>query len=220
MLNKFQELVKEHRTNYYDVTINGETRVMRLFYHDDSDTICYYKKGSRKYGYPLRDYTNITLHQQKKTDEIKQARRFLKKFIAILTESGLWKNMLDNAIAINNLSDEDLLRYLKGDEWEVAKELGIKRFGTDTLSCTIKKGFKKINYHKYDTWVEEQFAKCIKEKKEFRMAWRKGYDNSVDCRLGEDGIMRAWYSEEFKGCGNGHYYLAVNSTHAIFCEND
>lgn len=219
MLNKFQELVKEHRTNDYDVTINGETRVMRLFYHDDSDTICYYKKGSRKYGYPLRDYTNITLHQQKKTDEVKQARRFIKKFLALTEESGLWDDMRERMIAINNLDDETLKRFLD-DEWTVAAEIGMKRSGVDCLAYTIKKGFKKINYDKYDTWVEEQFAKCIKEKNEFRMAWRKGYDNSVDCKLGEDGIMRAWYSEEFKGCGNGHYYLAVNSTHAIFCEND
>lgn len=31
---------------------------------------------------------------------------------------------------------------------------------------------------------------------------------------------KAWYSEEFKNCSNGHYYLALNNTHAFFIEND
>ena len=29
-----------------------------------------------------------------------------------------------------------------------------------------------------------------------------------------------WYSKEFKGCGNGHYYLALDATHTIFVEDD
>ena len=31
---------------------------------------------------------------------------------------------------------------------------------------------------------------------------------------------KAWYSEEYRGCGNGHYYIALNSSMALFCEND
>ncbi len=31
---------------------------------------------------------------------------------------------------------------------------------------------------------------------------------------------KAWYSEQYRNCGNGHYYLALNSTHALFYEDD
>lgn len=31
---------------------------------------------------------------------------------------------------------------------------------------------------------------------------------------------KAWYSEEYRGCGNGHYYLALDATHALFYEDD
>jgi hypothetical protein len=31
---------------------------------------------------------------------------------------------------------------------------------------------------------------------------------------------KAFYSEEFKDCGNGHYYLAIDNTHALFYEDD
>ena len=44
----------------------------------------------------------------------------------------------------------------------------------------------------------------------------KAYPNDAQ----GDGIRRAWYSEEYRGCGNGHYYLAINATHAIYYGKD
>jgi hypothetical protein len=35
-----------------------------------------------------------------------------------------------------------------------------------------------------------------------------------------DGEKLAWYSEEYRGCLNGHYYLMFDATHAIFYEDD
>jgi hypothetical protein len=31
---------------------------------------------------------------------------------------------------------------------------------------------------------------------------------------------KAWYSEEYKNCGNGYYYIALNATTALFIEKD
>ena len=31
---------------------------------------------------------------------------------------------------------------------------------------------------------------------------------------------KAWYSEEYRGCGNGHYYIAIDENTALFIEND
>ena len=44
---------------------------------------------------------------------------------------------------------------------------------------------------------------------------RYGYDNHIEVRRD-----RAWLSREYKDCGNGHYYLLISPTHAIFCEDD
>ena len=30
----------------------------------------------------------------------------------------------------------------------------------------------------------------------------------------------AWYSEEYKGCLNGHYYIALDEKHVWFYEDD
>ncbi|MFA5873799.1 MAG: hypothetical protein WC832_07520 [Anaerolineales bacterium] len=46
-------------------------------------------------------------------------------------------------------------------------------------------------------------------------------DRSVEMHLCDsDGLYRAWYSSEYSGCGNGAYYLLINPTTAVFCEND
>ena len=47
-----------------------------------------------------------------------------------------------------------------------------------------------------------------------------GRDYSVETKLGKDGVFRAWFSSEYKGCGNGDYYLLINPTQAIFVEKD
>jgi len=44
-----------------------------------------------------------------------------------------------------------------------------------------------------------------------------GYDVTFNYQP-EDN--KAWYSEEYRGCGNGHYYLALDATHALFYEDD
>ena len=44
-----------------------------------------------------------------------------------------------------------------------------------------------------------------------------GYDVSFEYKADAN---KAWYSEEYRGCGNGHYYIALDHTTALFIEND
>lgn len=44
-----------------------------------------------------------------------------------------------------------------------------------------------------------------------------GYDVSFEYN---PDVEKAWYREGFRGCGNGHYYYALNATHALFSEDD
>lgn len=47
--------------------------------------------------------------------------------------------------------------------------------------------------------------------------WRfdyNGYDGSVELNF-DTGEMRAWFSKEFRGCGNGYYYILVNDDYFI-----
>lgn len=65
--------------------------------------------------------------------------------------------------------------------------------------------------------IKERIKKALDEKQRFVFNARTSYDTSFEYRP-EDG--KAWYSEEYKDCGNGHYYLALDHNTALFCEND
>ncbi|MBN2286890.1 MAG: hypothetical protein JXI43_10615 [Tissierellales bacterium] len=45
-------------------------------------------------------------------------------------------------------------------------------------------------------------------------------DLSVETKLCDDGVFRAWFSSEYSGCANGDYYLVISPTQAIYYEKD
>lgn len=213
----------EHVITYAD----GHKRVARLFFSREGN-LCEFNKRSRKYGHYFDSTGVVNIEPlNKEQDLLKKTRSFIKKVIATLEKSGLWSNFLHDFKIVAQLDDERLGKFLHADWDESQKimlELGLnhRQCGVDCLKWTVEKGIKSINY---GSWDKQQFmpmfAKAIEEKKSFGHDWRKGYDNSVECRFDEkDNVMRAWYSEEYKGCGNGHYYYAIDATHAIFGEDD
>jgi hypothetical protein len=45
-------------------------------------------------------------------------------------------------------------------------------------------------------------------------------DLSIETKVGNDGVFRAWFSSEYAGCLNGDYYLVISPTQAIYYERD
>lgn len=45
-------------------------------------------------------------------------------------------------------------------------------------------------------------------------------DVSIEMRVCDDGVFRAWYRSEYPGCGNGQYFLLLNPTTASLSEYD
>lgn len=54
----------------------------------------------------------------------------------------------------------------------------------------------------------------------FLRAYSPKRDYSIETKMGDDGVFRAWFSSEFSNCGNGSYYLLLNPTTAVHYEND
>lgn len=213
----------EHVVKYAD----GTKRIARLFYSNEG-FLCEFNRRSKKWGHHFDTRGVVSVEPtNKKADLIAKTRRFLKKVIATLEKSGLWANTLHDFKIIAQLDDERLNKFLQA-EWDesqaMADELGLyhRQGGVDCLKWTVIKGIKTINYNSWDNpAMVQEFAKAIAEKRQWSLRWRKGYDNSVECRFDEkDNVMRAWYSEEYKGYGNGHYYYAIDERHAIFGEDD
>ena len=212
---------REHVVTYTD----GHKRIARLFYF--GDILCEYNERSRKYGHYFDSTGVVSIEPlNKEQDLLKKTRRFIKKVITTLEKSGLWSNMLHDFKIVAQLDDEKLTKFLNADWDETQKimlELGLnhRQCGVDCLKRTVEKGIKTINYNSWDKDVmPTEFAKAIAEKREWFLKWRKGYDNSIECRFDKDNVMRAWYSEEYKNFANGHYYYAIDERHAIFGEDD
>lgn len=69
----------------------------------------------------------------------------------------------------------------------------------------------------YNRWAKDEFAKAIQEKRRYLFETRTHYD--VTLQYNPETNM-AWYAEEYRDCGNGHYYIAIDSNTALFCEDD
>ena len=78
-------------------------------------------------------------------------------------------------------------------------------------------------YNQYDRLrVEQALERARQAEGDFEQEtarWRGSYDFSVGVAK-RDGNLMGWYSAEYKNCGNGHYYLLLDATHAIYSEDD
>lgn len=69
--------------------------------------------------------------------------------------------------------------------------------------------------------IIQEIEKAFKEKSKFSYPhYSKNRDYSVNGELGDDGIYRAWFRAEYKGMGNGLYYLLINPHTTVFLEED
>lgn len=73
----------------------------------------------------------------------------------------------------------------------------------------------------FDSWDMDRIKKAFENKEKIHIKQdSKKRDYSVETKLCEDGVFKAWFSSEFTGCCNGSYYLLLNPTMAVHCEDD
>jgi hypothetical protein len=149
----------------------------------------------------------------------------------MLNESGLWsdiKQSIEHFFALTESEQKELVNDIMTDSYElfyheVYKENGKYSWvhGYQVFESFVRKTcWKSIAWHKWERErMSAEVAECIKNGRDFSRRWENGYDNSVEI-ANRNGEKLAWYSEEYRGCGNGHYYLMFDATHAIFYEDD
>ena len=230
----------------YHIKVNGVQKdgtkvVLRLFRHGED--VCFFRSGSRKRGYYLSEYgssmnplVDIIPIVHKKTTAQKWESAW-KKVKAKLEVSGLWDEVQEEiSIALDIGYEKMKLAYDK--YWEIQDEEKKIEFLKTTDARLIglndeKKEYTKSsliwNYAKipkvktmyFGKWKNERFRERIKQamevKKSTREGTQAGYDVSFEYNAEKNKV---WYSEEYRGCGNGHYYIALNASHALFVEDD
>ncbi len=215
----------------YVYVSEGEKHEIRLFISSNND-ICFAPKRRRNGGYMLSVYQmekwdSLTkVNKGNKTDLVKRMRKRAESGVAMLNESGLWDDIKKELLEFLDLSNDDIKRdFVDGDIYELYRT---KKY--DWLSCyqvfsslKAKKCWKNPSFDKYAYLYKEHVINSVKcaiaDKKSIRFNWRNVYDNTLEI-IGTNGIYRGYYSEEYRNCGNGHYYLLFDATHAIYYEDD
>jgi len=244
LLNKIETDYKNGERKINAVYDNGEHRQIRLGI-TASGQMLYMKPRSRRRGSYLNSEKIISYKLPKKPDIKRKWERSIDRAIGMLEESGLWGNMLKNLKVarevgyeklqeahrlywrdedgINSCEEQDK-RNANAIERIIDKRLvyitddNRKLANTDIIwymNTPLK--IMKMVFSQYGNDERlKQITEAIKNKKKYTETGYYQYDNSFEYN-GED---KAWYSREFRGCGNGHYYLALNGTHAVFYEDD
>jgi len=243
IIQKVEEIISN---NIFDVKIVYEDRTekRRLFQRDGN--IYIFKKGSRKYGYSLRDdvrYIKDIIEIKSRTTESDRWLKGINKAISLLEHSGLWKDMLNDLkiardIGHNKLqqayktTDMKFKEDYKENQDEIVKNIklidsrlidtdkttGKEFYKTSILWYMVRTPkIKKMYFGKYKEDLLNRIKQKMRKKEKCSERGQASYDVSFEYNPDTD---RAWYSEEFRKCGNGHYYLALDDTYAMFYEDD
>ena len=210
---------KAKRNNEFHVTMkDGTKRKLRLFVGTTGD-IGYFPPHKRRSGYLLNLLTVYRVDPvcRREVPLPDKFRATARRLYDILTDSELWSN---------------IAQQLKEGDFDFERCRRLPNVGEE-LACNIaewkvkKMDFRgryhyrffhqpNVNENEY-----ERIRQAMAENRNMSIPRIDGlhYDVSFRFEVGEK-VRRAWYSEEYRNCGNGHYYLVIDHQRAIYYEKD
>ena len=229
---EIKKVISEDTKKYRVLHADGSKEIVRLWLSECGNP-CRIGKGRKHYGHILNkwypnetaDWVSLT-EVSTDTDYYKRAMRNAKKVQMLLSQSGFWANIKKEIDDFLALPKDEVDRFINaavddfyGNIFYKSQDYPWMHTSQIFQSILSNRCFKTPNFNKYDD-RKDRLIRAIDEGENFITRWTKGYDNSVEVKLCDDGIKRGWYSEEYRNCGNGHYYLLLDATHAIFYEDD
>lgn len=178
-------------------------------------------KGKKRYGKLLSSviphYETIEgvqfYTESKKTyaDELELRQKYI--------QSNRHPNLWDDLAKEYDFTEEQLEKFRRATDhldhyeaWKQAENFGLPRVERHKTITMQSAGMPE--------YAQKQLKEAIEQKKNYSYHWDCGWDCSVSTSMGTDGIYRGWFSQEYRGTGNGHYWLLISPTQAIFAEND
>lgn len=234
-LSEIRTIVTNNYPKQYRAhVVNGGSIVVRLWKTDDG-RIAIMGKRKKNYGHELSlwdkydEWTDLRLVEHKGTDRVNLVRKRAKDAVKYLTQSGFWVSIKEEIeYFLENVDIEEFCKDMEKGSYEnfyCQREEGQKYAWCSTYqvfeSFYRKTCWKSIAWSKYNRQRESaEVENAIRDKKDYHKRWTNGYDNTLEISFANDDYPRGWYSEEYRGYGNGHYYLLFDATHAIFYEDD
>ena len=211
---------------------------------ENANNIFVFKKNSHRYGRRYAFSTFVAYYDldgkkdRKEVNENSKWHKRIERAIKCLEKSGLWTDVLEKLRNLYLMEYEDRNYIRQNYAWrsEDNKPL-IEKYESKYPFLFYKSAdnsetyidtfyiyemseitFKSMYFGKYGNDSEKKtIAEKIAKREDYKTRARTSYDVSFsyDSKTG-----KAYYSEEYKGCGNGHYYIALDNSTALFCEDD
>lgn len=201
--------------------VDGKEKVRKLRPYIKNGELYVYLERCRKWIKPYRpspDVKDLKIPIKKKTEEEKWYDSWV-KVRDRLTASGLWQNDLKDINCVLEIGYENFMEFINkemrnfsdlGDEFRCYN-------GPHTTIVQVMKYPARVKKMDFSEKVLESIRQHL-ERKEDCYEWeRRKYDSSFRY-IALHNV--ATYSEEYKDMGNGHYYIALDHTHALFIEDD
>lgn len=241
-ISDIEKLYQDGFTKIRVTKLNGDKEIYRLFKGQTYGQLCYFAKGKSRCGYQFTESLVSTFASADgiKSVQIKNALEReldgLRKFKKAFTQNAhpnLWSNLVKDyaEFDVNDFeryANENLTEEQKNDSGDVYSCLS--KYSQEHNShiilencwktTTIKSNAPTNSYnYRYNDCIAS-IKNHLDNKENFYYNWNGKYDVSVEGKLGNDDVYRAWLSLEYRGCGNGHYYLLINENQALFTEDD
>jgi hypothetical protein len=243
-LEQIKNLVAKGQKTFW-VKYDDNSKEKLRFFISSNEELCYYGKNMKRKGYSF-EYVFLTKVNEitpvvSKTPKQKWEKN-LNVAIKLLTESELWPELLNEMKIAKKLgydkmqeiykidNDKFTENYLENNKIKITK---IKQIAPEIIKIneenneyvppdlkwwlTYPLKFKSMYFGKYyNSQYKEQIKQALENKEKHHISTTVNYDVSFEY----NGKEKAWYSEEYRGCGNGHYYLALNHNLAVHYEDD
>lgn len=203
---------------------------------EETGSVFVYAPNKKRRGWRY-DEENFLLHFiiQPLADENLIWKKRLKRAVKLCWESGLWLELAevwDNLYKYVTLDEKYKIETMFWDNKDIAvayceehypfmiktAEDGHEYLDTAYIWELSRCELKSMYFGYVNAREKELIKKAIRERKEYSIPRiRTNYDVSFNYK---PDTNQAWYNEEYKDCGNGHYYLALNHSTAVFCDND
>lgn len=190
------EFIEQNKGKRFNIELSDGKKLNNIGFFMYGETFCYLPSRNRRQGRSIPwdwDIISMTEVVKKTYTDIGNAKTILNKI-----HPNVWDNLkteMNNVI--NGKENQDF-------DWHFKNKLKFR--------CITKL---------FPSWVKQELINAFENKTNFSYNLNgKKRDYSVEVKMCEDGVLRAWFASEYRGCGNGDYYLLLNPTTAIFYETD
>lgn len=216
--------------------INPITKQQHRCIQKDENTFFVFAPRARTRGWR---YTRTEFEQRfcikPSPSENDQWHHRIKRCLNILQTSGLWGELIPFFKTLSKMNYDDL-KEMQKEYWEEnRKDAPASRFAdkypfaykpyhngilldseylSELTECRLKSMYFGKGCNKD---IKNRLQECIQNRTSYQNFRTVNYDVRIEY---DADRQKAWYAEEFRNCGNGHYYLAIDHNTALFCEND